>query len=303
MRIMVTGATGFIGSHFVRHAVRSGAEVTVLSRPGADASRIADVMARVRFVEWDLFAKDQPIGVTGKAPDVCVHLAWYAVPGRYLQAAENAQCVAGSKHLIQEMARLGCKRLLGVGTCFEYATSAKALREGDPLAPKSVYARAKVELTDWAAEYCAHHGMSFSWARLFYQYGPWEDERRLVPAVIRKLMAGETFQPTDPALRRDYMHIEDVASALGSIARSKLEGPVNVGSGAAVSIGEIATTIGQLLGKAELVRTRQPGTATDEPALIEADNSKLRMATGWLQKWDLREGLADAVRWWQGRRS
>jgi nucleoside-diphosphate-sugar epimerase len=283
MRILLTGATGFIGSHVARELLRAGHEVHATIREKADRRRVADLAAlRIHVGGLDHL----PVN-----PDLLISLAWIATPGKYLEAPENVECLNATRRLL---AKADCRAVVA-GTCFEFDTSLGTLREDSPVKPTTLYARCKDELR---REVERRHDSA--WIRFFYQYGPWEDERRLVPAVVRSLLKGQEAKVSPGGQKRDFLHVEDVASAVRAIAESRLTGCVNVGSGEAPAVKEIVSTLGEAVGRPELLRFGAVPYYEGEPMLIVADNAKLR-STGWAPRWGLKEGLRHAVEWWRTR--
>jgi nucleoside-diphosphate-sugar epimerase len=137
--------------------------------------------------------------------------------------------------------------------------------------------------------------------RFFYQYGPWEDERRLVPAVMLGQLRGQPSKVSTGDQRYDYLHVEDVASAVCAVAESRLTGSVNIGSGVAPSVREIVTEITGFGGRPELIQWGAYPMKPGEPSLIQCDNAKLR-STGWAPKHSLAEGLWRTFEWWRSVR-
>jgi nucleoside-diphosphate-sugar epimerase len=282
MRILVTGATGFIGSHVARELLKRGHEVLATLRPTSDRKRIRDFESRIRI--WDGDMDHVPA-----EPDVAIHLAWYAVPGKYLSAPENRDCLEASRRLLGKLRG----RAVFAGTCFEHDLQLGVLREDSPTKPGTLYAECKDALR---REVEARPDSA--WVRFFYQYGPWEDERRLMPAVMLGQLRGQPSKVSTGEQRYDYLHVEDVASAVCAVAESRLTGCVNIGSGAAPSVKEIVTEITALGGRPDLIQWGAYPAKPGEPKLIQCDNAKLR-STGWTPRWSLASGLKHTFDWWR----
>ncbi|MGA2138606.1 MAG: NAD(P)-dependent oxidoreductase [Verrucomicrobiia bacterium] len=295
MKVLLTGAAGFIGSHIARELVCEGHEVHALVRPNADLSRIADIQPSLHFIEDDLLSSSFILHPSSF--DVCVHLAWYVEPGKYLHAPQNKDWVQASLRLARALKDAGCRRFIAAGTCFEYATSDPPQRESTPTAPSTPYVQSKLELFHALPSV----GIDFAWVRFFYQYGPYEDPRRLMPVVINLLRRGQEAKLVAGDRIRDYLHIEDVASAVCAVAQSKLTGAVNIGSGQPVTVRDIVLKIGKLLDRVDLIKLGARPYAADEPMHLLADNTKLREGTGWKPRYDLESGLRQTIEWWKNR--
>jgi nucleoside-diphosphate-sugar epimerase len=304
MRVLVTGAAGFIGSHVVRSLLRRGDEVLALLRPGTEPTRLADVKDRIRLVAADLDAPDSVTrAVAETRPEGCIHLAWYAVPGKYLHAeAENLACLQATLNLVQQLRETGCRQFVGAGTCIELDTDAGYLTRSTPPKPRTVYAAAKHATQVLAAQLCQGSPLRFAWLRVFYLYGPGENRQRLVPYVIRSLEGGERVELTAGEQVRDYLHVADVAEAFARVLHTDASGPLNLGGGQPVTVKALVQTLGRLLGRTDLLRFGARPTPPDEPPFICADPEPLK-ATGWRPQFDLESGLRDTLAWWQGATS
>lgn len=300
MKVLVTGATGFIGSHVVRCLVADGLEVHALIRPGSDTWRINDVIRSVTVIPCDLFFTGELDRFLKQIrPDLCIHLAWYVEPGKYLNSLENFHFMSASMQLATQLASLGCKRFLGVGTCFEYDTDLGYLSEGNPTLPYSPYAASKLGLYLALDQLGKVTGMEVAWLRLFYLYGPYEDRRRLVPSVICLLLANQVAKVTKGDQVRDFLHVEDVASAIRAVAKSKISGSVNIGSGKPVTVREIVNKIATILKCSELIALGAFPQKVSDPMFICANNRLLTEGTGWAPQYDLEGGLSHTVEWWK----
>jgi nucleoside-diphosphate-sugar epimerase len=301
MRILVTGAAGFIGSHLVRLLVREGHSVCALIWPEGPAERLVDCIDQVRVFSIDLNDSQAVRSMTSEVlPECAIHLAWYAVPGKYLSAPENLDCVSATIALAGALASVGCRRFVAAGTCFEYDWDYGFLSEEiTPLRPRSLYGVCKNAAREILQAYCEKMGMPFAWTRIFYLYGPQEAEVRLVPSVIRALLSGQTAKCTQGEQIRDYLHVEDVASALWAVARSHLTGPVNIGSGNPVKVRTIVETIAQLLHREENVALGALPADPQEPPVLLADVRRLAKVVGWKPSLSLKDGLLETCQWWK----
>ena len=304
MKVLLTGATGFIGSQVARALLAQGHDVRASIRGGRAKDAVADIADRIEWVTLDLFDADAAaIDSLARGTDACVHLAWFAVPGQYLASPENLRCVSGSLRLLESLAKHGCRRAVFVGSCFEYDFDSGKLSESSPVRPQSLYAASKLSTRYMGEQLARLHGLEFVWARLFYLFGPFEDARRLVPSVIGSLLRREPVDVTHGAQVRDFRHVADVGAALASLAGSSLSGVVNVGSGEPVTVRQVVSTLETLLGGDGLVRFgARPDNPTDPPYVL-ADNRKLVEGTGWAPVYDLERGLRQTIEWSKARTS
>lgn len=300
MRVLLTGASGFLGSHVARLLVHEGCQVFALARPGSDLWRLHDVQNALQFVVGDVLDGPQVTAAVQQAqPDLCLHLAWYAEPGVYLHSPRNVEYIGASLHLAARLAEAGCKRLVVAGTVAEYDADYGYLAESTPIRPVTLYAASKVATQTVLARLAEQIGLSTAWARIFYIYGPGENPKRFVPDVITTLLRGEPTRTTLGEQVRDYLHVADVAAALWAVARSDLAGVVNVGSGVPVTNRQIVQQIGAILERPELVRFGDLPYRAGDPMFVCADVRRLRMNTDWRQRYDVEAGLRQTTNWWR----
>ena len=298
-RCSLTGAAGFVGSRLARALLALGYDVHAVVRDEAGP--------RLRGVTGLRLGVLRPGGRGGRrrprrrvGRKLCFHCAWIATPGAYLTSPENGVHVAAAETLGRALVEAGCSRLVALGTCFEYAPSERPLSEASPLGPTTPYAQAKVAAHELLTHVCEGTATSLAWARLFYLYGPFEDPRRLVPAVTRALLDGRAAPTTAGAQVRDFLHVDDVARALAAVAQSDLVGPVNVASGRPVTVREIVGTIGRLTGREDLLQLGAMPYAAGDPMVVAADTRRLE-SCGWAPELSLAEGLSRTVAWWRGQ--
>jgi nucleoside-diphosphate-sugar epimerase len=292
MRVLVTGAPGFIGAHVVRGLIADGHDTYALVRPGNEAPRLDAVVDQLTLVSGDLGDPDRMTSVVADiAPDAIIHLAWYVEPGAYRHAvAENIESVRASATLLRAAADAGCPRVVLGGTCLE----------GDIGAVRAIYESAKAAVHR-LGEGFADAGVSVACGHVFHLYGPMEDERRVIPSIIRALGSGESIATTTGTQRRDYLHVADVAAGFVALAGSSITGGVDICSGTIVTLADVFAIIGDQTGRRDLLRLGELGHATDDLLDPIGDPEPLRRL-GWRPRYDLRTGISETIRWWTDRR-
>jgi nucleoside-diphosphate-sugar epimerase len=293
--LLVTGATGFIGRAALPLLVAAGYTVEAVRHVGP-----APEVPGVRWHRCDLFdpAESEQL-VAGLAPPMLLHLAWNAVPGEFWTSADNVRWVEASLRLVRSFAANGGKRAVLVGSCAEYDPAAGVCSERtSPLRPETLYGACKIALQEVVAAHSTQVGYSAAWARIFHPFGAGERADRLIPTVIRGLLAGRPVDLTEGHQQRDFLAVEEVASAIVRLLASTLEGPLNIGSGRATSVREIVSMIVANTGGSELVRFgARPGG--EGPPLVVADTARLGRELGWSPSAQLEVGVAAAVDWWR----
>jgi nucleoside-diphosphate-sugar epimerase len=233
-------------------------------------------------------------------PDILVHAAWYVEHGRFWTAPENTDWLDASTALFEAAAELGTRRILGIGTCAEYADRAPG--DGAPwpesraIAPATPYGAAKAALAERLAALAARRGISWAWARLFLLFGPGEAPGRLVPSVMRALLAGQPAACASGRPVRDFAATAHVGRALARLAAAPVEGPVNVASGEGLPIGALVGLIGRLAGRPELIRLGALPDRPGETPCMVADITRLRQEAGFTERHALEPALAAMLR-------
>lgn len=305
-RVLVTGASGFIGSRVLEPLLRRGFEVHAVARRPPVASGAGEAAGETSMpggVNWH--AADLLDGLQRRAlvsevgASHLLHLAWFAEPGAFWEARENAPWVAATVGLVDEFAAAGGSRAVLAGTCAEYDwTAPQPLREDAALAPATYYGVCKDATRRVVEGLGATSGLSLAWARIFFLYGPGEDERRLVASVARALLSGERAATGAGTQLRDFLHVDDVASAFAAITEADVRGPVNIGAGEGATVGEVVALVARAAGRPDLLDVGALSPRLGDPAALVADVARLREEVGFVPAIGLEEGLAATVAWW-----
>jgi nucleoside-diphosphate-sugar epimerase len=232
-------------------------------------------------------------------PERLLHLAWYAVPGNFWEAQENVEWARASRELLHAFIQGGGARMAAAGSCAEYdMTAGECVESKTPLLPKTLYGRSKHEAQRALEAAEKPSGLSAAWGRVFFMYGPHENPARPVPYVVRSLLKGEPAVCSEGTQVLDFLHVEDVASALVALLESGVQGPVNIGSGIPVTLREVFETIGTQLGRPELIQfgAREAGA---QPYRLWARTRRLSEELGWTPRYSLSSGLENTIEWWR----
>ena len=295
-RVVVTGATGFIGRGTLQALVDAGMEVhAITSRAPA-----ADAPAEVQWHVADLLTDGAEAHVATLKATHLLHLAWYAEPGRFWRSPANLDWVAASLRLIRAFAEAGGRRLVAAGSCAEYEWSDDTMCvEGrTPTRPATLYGAAKDGLRRVAGAYADEVGLSMAWGRVFFAFGPHEHPARLAGSVAGALVAGEEALCSHGEQVRDFLYAPELAAAFVALLRSEVTGPVNMASGKAVRLRDLIGALATAAGRPDLVRMgARP--SSDEPARLAADVTRLRDEVGWTPSIPLDEAAARTVAWWR----
>jgi nucleoside-diphosphate-sugar epimerase len=308
-KVLLTGATGFIGRHCLPALAAAGfdeihAVSTREASGGAHNLTSAAQTARVRWHRADLLSDDAAERVIARVrPTHLLHMAWYAEPGKYWTSPLNEDWLRASVRLFGAFAGHGGGRVVAAGTCAEYDWNHDGYcsESETPLAPATLYGECKRTLHGALDALARERGLSAAWGRIFFLYGAHEHPQRLVPSVIRALLRGEPARCTHGEQLRDFLDVRDVADAFVALLASDVRGAVNIASGEVVSLKTVVNKIAEKLNRPDLVQLGALPAPAGEPPLLAADASRLRGEVGWSPARTLDEGLDASISWWRER--
>jgi dTDP-6-deoxy-L-talose 4-dehydrogenase (NAD+) len=269
-KILITGGTGFVGKQIVRELSERGVSLRLIVRKGKE-NTLSNISKKIEIIEThDVFAESQQWWAERcEGIDTVVHLAWYTEPGKYLLSELNTHCLRGSLSLTLGAIEAGVRRIVGIGTCFEYDLSAGVLSAKTPLWPTSPYAGAKAALYLALNQSLQALSIEFAWCRLFYLYGEGEDSRRFVPYLRSQLKKGKPAELTSGKQIRDFLDVTDAAKMIVNVSLSGQTGAVNICSGKPITVRQLAEQIADEYGRRDLlVFGARPDNFTDPPCVV-----------------------------------
>jgi nucleoside-diphosphate-sugar epimerase len=276
VRVLVTGATGFVGSHIVRALAARSVDIVAVVRGGKE-DRVKALPGVVQVVSThDLFKESAEWwSKCCSSVQIVAHAAWYLEPGKYLNSVKNVECQIGTLNLAEGAIIAGVRRVVGIGSCFEYDLTSGVASLATPLRPASLYGASKVAVFQSLSKWLPLKSVEFAWCRLFYLYGPGEDARRLVPYIRSRLESGEVAELGSGVQIRDYLDVRVASEKVADIILGSCTGPFNICSGVPITVRQLAEGIADTYGRRDLlrfgVRPALPA-AGDPPCVIGLSN-------------------------------
>ena len=294
-RLLVTGATGFVGRAVLDALARAPVATVALARHAPE-----DPGHRVRWIAADLLDPAACDRALAEAEcDTCLHLAWDVGPGSWT-APTNLDWLAASATLLRRFTERGGRRFVAAGTCAEYDWSmadAAPLREDAPRRPATLYGAAKSALWDVTERFAAAVGIEAAWGIVFHVVGPGERPGRLLPSIVTALDKGEPAACTPGTQIQDPIDVRDLGAAFAALALSDLRGRVNLGAGAPLSVADLSQRIAACCGRPDLLRLGALPPRGGEPARLVPDLTRMHAELGFVPRHGRDASIADAVAW------
>lgn len=294
LKILITGASGFLGGAVARRAKQAG---FVVLGVGAREHCPTMIAAHLSYQSLELSDDDAlEAYLAANKPDIIVHAGWHGVAGRFKDQDVQYANIVPTSRLIELGARYGLRKFIGIGSQAEYGQYEGCINENAPTNPTTLYGAAKLAACVLARQRTQELGVDFAWMRLFAIYGPGDNPHWLIPSLITAFAKGICPPLTQGRQTCDYLHINDAADAVLAVVKSRqAHGIFNFSSGSGDTVHEIVTVLRDLIApKVELEFGTMPYGA-NQIFHMQGDIAKLIAATGWHPKTGLPQGLAETV--------
>lgn len=290
-RVVLTGASGYLGRHVMQSLRQRDCDVVVLGRT------VPVGFEDVVLIRADLLDAASVEAALKEAQGThLLHLAWYAEYGKFWASPLNFRWVEASLRLIETFCGRGGKYVVMAGSCAEYDWADGYLREGStPLAPQTTYGVAKDATRRLATALCALHGATLAWGHIFFPFGPGEAPQRMIPSLIDVFQGRKAAFGVNASAYRGMLYVPDAAEAFAQLALTESTGNFNICSGQPEKIEHVVRTLAQLCGADPEPVLKLASVRAGDPPMLVGQNIRL-LATGWKPAFSLEQGLAAMVK-------
>lgn len=296
-RVIITGATSFIGLIFIKMALEKGLEVVAVVRPNTRKRSLLPSSPLLTVVETGMEDYSALPQLVARPCDVFFHLAWNGTRGAE-RMDEQMQSFSYRSSLAAALSAraLGCRLFISAGSQAEYGNSCGPIGEDAICRPNTEYGKYKLRLYEELREQSAFYGFHFKEPRFFSLYGPRDFEQTLVISTLKKMLANEPCDLTACVQNWDFLYIDDAVRGVFLLMEQECaDGAYNFGSGISQSLKEYVQVMAKLTQTESILRFGAiPYPATGMVSL-EPVVKKLKSETGWRPQVSFQEGILKII--------
>lgn len=292
-RIIITGATSFIGVHLIKEWLKHDCEIFAVVRPNSSNINRLPVDEKIKILEIDMTEYDLILSMVTEA-DLFYHLAWEGARVPYRDDIEmqkkNYECAIN----VMDVAKsLGCKMFLGAGSQAEYGITRGVVDENYPCRPNTEYGRQKLNAGIALAKKAEEYGIRFIWTRIFSIYGQYDYAGTLLMSAIDKMRNDFPIEMTECTQLWDYLHVEDAAYAMVLFAITECpSGVYNIASGKCRPLKEFVEEVHSVLSSESRLEFGAIPYGKNGPVNLEPSIEKIKSYI----KWEPRIAFAEGIR-------
>lgn len=302
-RVLITGASGFVGANVARRVLRDGHEVHLLLRPSHQSWRIDEIARHVRLHSAALQDRDRVRSIVHTIkPEWVFHLAAYGAYSTQKDFEQMVQTnVLGCASLLDASLAVGADAFVNCGSSSEYGLKDHAPTEDEALEPNSHYAVTKASATHYCNLAARTHGGRVFTLRLYSIYGPYEEPSRLIPTLLVHALHGQLPPLVSPRTARDYVFVDDASDAVVQVATSRelTSGIYNLCTGVQTSLEQVVSITRSMLNVSSEPQWGTMNQRSWDSDIWVGSPARLDGAIGWRPKTDLENGLRQTVEWFR----
>jgi UDP-glucose 4-epimerase len=295
MRVVITGASGFIGRRLCSELLERGHTIFSIGRTNIFANtEKSDLYSHARYLMGDFL----PNEVISFEPEVLVHLAWDGIPDfSEEKCTDNLRSQILFFKQVENFKQL--KKIICAGTCREYGLKKGPCIESDSINPDNYFSWAKHAIFQYLRILCQQRRLALVWFRIFFVYGPGQRNESLIPTLIRGYALNQEPDIKKPSAANDFIYIDDVVNAFISAIENQNNSEIfNLGSGILVRVSKIADMVKRVIQYDDLPLKKNPYTRRDdglENFGMYADISLTSRELAWVPKITLLEGVLRTI--------
>lgn len=296
LRVLITGASGFIGMPLINKLSALGCEVMALSRIPADIESNKNIhWHKANLSLPETYRED----ITAFSPNAVVHLSWQDIPDFSLKKSQyNLNQSLEFLSFVSEIK--SCNKIIIAGTCLEYNKHNGKCIESDLGSPKDPFTWAKHALYSWLRMTCKQKNIQLIWMRIFYVYGPRQRPESLIPNVLKNLKEGRLPDLRTPKNANDFVYIEDVVDAFTKAISIDNDSMIyNLGSGIATPVLEVCRIAENLILGSDILTKQLEDNSKDTICDVDfwADNTQSKKYLDWQPNNTLEDGIKKTWQW------
>lgn len=298
MTVVVTGATGFIGTHLVDQLLKEKIQVVAVVRENSAGISRLPVHPALHMVKVDFsdiagwYEK-----IVSFRPNIFYHLAWSGVGNRERNSLEQIRNIQHSIDTLLLAKKLGCSKWVGAGSQAEYGPLNRKINEGDNTNPTTMYGASKLAVCNLVNLIGTQLGIQTVWLRIFSTYGPGDHSGWMLIDLINNLLIGQSPKLTEGKQIWDYLHVSDAANGIMVAGTSQASGIYNLGSGVGQPLRDFIEVVHKKINPNIPIQFGAIPYRPDQVMHLEADISKFIRDTGWKPQVSFDEGIKETIAW------